>query len=133
MIHHETVIMETRWFLFEEYETALDIEQMRTRVQKFVASKKEAAPIELKNLRRYKTAWFEHGHPNCELVESLSHVLTGWTIRGNELIAIKIWRHNGEMQVEQRKYPMENYGKTWRCWTGVPTRLQRERTAWPHE
>ena len=133
MIHHKTVIMETRWFPFEEYETMLDIDRMRTRVQKFINSRKKAVPIALKDLRRYKTAWFEHGHPNVELMESLSHVLTGWKICGNVLIAVKIWKRNGEMKVEQRKYPMENYGKTWRCWTAMPTREQRERTVWPDD
>ena len=133
MIDHETVIYESKRFPFENFEASLDIDRMRIRVQKFINSRKVAAPIALKDLHRYKTAWFEHGHPNVNMWDSLSNVITGWKICGDILIAVKVWKRNGEMRVEQRKYPMKNYGKTWRCWTAVPTHEQRERTAWPDE
>ena len=133
MINHETVIMESKRFPFEEYGSDINITQMRIQTQKFVASKKRARPIALKNLNRYKTAWFEHGHPNESKGVPLSNVITGWEISGNTLVAVKVWRHNGKTEVERRKYPLENYGKTWRCWSAVPTLGQLERTAWPDE
>ena len=133
MIDHETVIMESKRFPFEKYDGKINLTMMQMRVQEFINSKTRARPIKLKNLNRYHTAWFEHGHPNEDLWESLSNVITGWEISGNTLIALKVWRRNGVMEVERRKYPLDNYGKTWRCWSAVPTRKQREKTRWPHE
>ena len=133
MINHETVIMESKRFPFEEYGGDINITEMRIQTQKFVTSKKRARPIVLKNLNRYKTAWFEHGHPNESTCVPLSNVITGWEISGNTLVAVKVWRYNGKTEVERRKYPLENYGKTWRCWSAVPTLGQLERTAWPDE
>ena len=73
MINHETVIMESKRFPFEEYGGDINITEMRIQTQKFVASKKRARPIALKNLNRYKTAWFEHGHPNESTVIECDH------------------------------------------------------------
>ena len=145
MIHDETVVVETKWFPFgksegeykldqirirtPEYDCEINIGQMKKWTQEFI-SKKKARPIELKNLHRYRVAWFEHGHLIDYPRESLSNVITGWKISGDTLIAVKVYRYKGEMKVEQRKYLLENYGKTWRCWSAVPTRKQRERTPW---
>ena len=133
MINHETVIMESKRFPYQKYDGKINLTLMQLRVQEFITSKKRARPIELKNLKRYHTAWFEHGHPNESTCVPLSNVITGWEISGNTLVAVKVWRHNGKTEVERRKYPLENYGKTWRCWSAVPTLGQLERTAWPDE
>lgn len=137
MIHDGSVICECKKMSLEEYGKPIDLFQMANNTRHFINSKQKAKVItSVESLALYDTAYFEKGHPvfrkdfgDAGMI-NLSNVMTDYEITDSQLIAIKLWRLNHEYKIEVLKFPLENYGKTWRCWTAVPTVGQIRKVKW---
>ena len=137
MIHDSSVICECKKMSLEEYGKEIDVERLAGNVKAFINQKKRARVItDIDSLSLYKTIYVEKGHPvfrkdfGNTIMINMSHILTEYEITDSQLIAVKLWRFHGKYTVEVLKFPLENYGKTWRCWTAVPTADQIRKVKW---
>lgn len=108
---------------------------MQQKTRAFISGRKAtpAAVIPLEELGRYDTAYFEPRPfylPDTRMLPDLSDVLACFRCNGNSVIALKAYWYRGHMEYYERHYPIRNYGKTWRCWTAVPTWEQLRETEW---
>lgn len=137
MIHDSSVVCECKRMSPKEYGKEIDLERMAQNVRAFINKKQEARVIaNFDSLILYKTVYVENGHPvfhsllgNAPKV-NLSNILTEYEITDSQMIAVKVWKVKGEYTVEVLKFPLENYGKTWRCWSAVPTEEQIRKVKW---
>lgn len=137
MIHDSSVVCECKRMSPKEYGKEIDLERMAQNVRAFINKKQEARVIaSFDSLILYKTVYVEKGHPvfhsllgNAPKV-NLSNILTEYEITDSQMIAVKVWKVKGEYTVEVLKFPLENYGKTWRCWSAVPTEEQIRKVKW---
>lgn len=137
MIHDSSVICECRKMSFAEYGKKIDIKRMAENTRAFIDKNEKAKVIKnFDSLINYKTVYVEKGHPvfhpdfgNMTMI-NLSCILTEYEITDSQMIAVKLWRRKGEYTIEVLKFPMENYGMTWRCWTAVPTDKQIRKVKW---
>ena len=137
MIHDSSVICECRKMSFAEYGKKIDIKRMAENTRAFIDKNEKAKVIKnFDSLINYKTVYVEKGHPvfhpdfgNMTMI-NLSCILTEYEITDSQLIAVKVWRIKCEYTIEVLKFPMENYGKTWRCWMAVPTDKQIRKVKW---
>lgn len=134
MIHDESVICETRKWPWETYlgDMDIDLKLMQKNVRKFIAYKRKARVLTLDEVKGRNTAFFEIGHTDPEelITISLSNIMTEYKIRNGKLIAMKVWEFKGKKTVERFAFPLENYGKTWRCWSAVPGANQIRTVKW---
>ena len=128
MIHDSSVICESKKMSLEEYGKEIDVERMAGNVKAFINKEEKASVIiGFDSLILYKTVYVEKGHPVFRkdfgnlITINLSNILTEYEITDSQMIAAKLWKVKGECLVEVLKFQLENYGKTWRCWTAVPT------------
>ena len=137
MIHDSSVICECKRMSPKEYGKEIDLERMAQNVRAFINKNQEARVItSFDSLTLYKTVYVEKGRPvfhpllgNAPKV-NLSNILTEYEITDSQMIAVKVWKVKGEYTVEVLKFPLENYGKTWRCWSAVPTEEQIRKVKW---
>lgn len=137
MIHDSSVICECKKMSLEEYGKEIDVERLAGNVKAFINKKQKARVITgIDSLISYKTVYVEKGHPVFRkdfgnlITINLSNILTEYEITDSQLIAVKLWKFKGVQTVEVMKFPLENYGKTWRCWTAVPTADQIRKVKW---
>ena len=137
MIHDSSVICECKKMSLEEYGKEIDVERLAGNVKAFINKKQKARVIaSIDSLISYKTVYIEKGHPVFRkdfgnlITINLSNILTEYEITDSQLIAVKLWKVKGVQTVEVLKFPLENYGKTWRCWTAVPTADQIRKVKW---
>lgn len=137
MIKDPNVICECKKMSLDEYGKEIPIGRLADNVKAFINQTQKARVIAgADSLVNYKTVYVEKGHPVFRkdfgnfIPINLSNILTEYEITDSQLIAIKLWRVNGVCTVEVLKFPLENYGKTWRCWTAVPTADQIRKVKW---
>ena len=132
MIHDQALVCESRKMPFEEYDGEIDLELMRKRVRNFICKSEKARLLTFDEVKRRKTVYFEIGHtrPDELIVINLSNIMTEYKVDGQKLLAVKLWQRNNEWTVEKITFPVENYGRTWRCWSAVPTDEQIRKAVW---
>ena len=137
MIHDSSVICECRKMSLEEYGKKIDVDRLAGNVKAFINKEEKARVIAgADSLIMHKTVYVEKGHPVFRkdfgnlITINLSNILTEYEITDSQLIAVKVWRVHGVNTVEVLKFPLENYGKTWRCWTAVPEADQIRKVKW---
>ena len=137
MIHGREVVCEIKRMSLKEYGKKIDLERMTKNVERFIVKEQKARVItDFSNLILYDTVYVEKGHPvfrqdfgNTSII-NLSNILTEYEITDSQLIAVKVWRIKCEYTVDVLKFPLENYGKTWRCWSAVPKEEQIREEMW---
>lgn len=132
MIHDQALVCECRKMPLEEYDGEIDLELMRKRVRVFICKSEKARLLTFNEVKRRKTVYFEIGHtrPDELIVINLSNIMTEYKADGQKLLAVKLWQRKNEWTVEKITFPVENYGKTWRCWSAVPTDEQIRKAVW---
>ena len=138
MIESEFVVCDSKVLIEKEFNEQygkgkINILRMVDNTRRFINSDEKAKVIaNFDSLANYDTAYFEFGHPDYKqlFTINLSHILTDYEITDNQLIAYKVFRIHGETKIRIYKFPLKNYGKTWRCWTGVPTEVQIRTVRW---
>lgn len=132
MIHDQALVCECRKMPLEEYDGEIDLELMRKHVRIFICKSENARLLTFDEVKRRKTVYFEIGHtrPDELIVINLSNIMTEYKVDGQKLLAVKLWQRKNEWTVEKITFPVENYGKTWRCWSAVPTDEQIRKAVW---
>ena len=132
MIKDEAVVCECRKMPLEEYDGEIDLELMQKHVRNFIGRHEKARLLTIDEVKRRKTAFFEIGHmdPDKLITINLSNIITEYKVDGQKLLAVKLWRRMNEWTVEKMIFPVENYGRTWRCWSAVPTGEQIRKAVW---
>lgn len=132
MIHDQALVCECRKMPLEEYDGEIDLELMRKHVRIFICKSEKARLLTFDEVKRRKTVYFEIGHtkPDELIVINLSNIMTEYKVDGQKLLAVKLWQRKNEWTVEKITFPVENYGRTWRCWSAVPTDEQIRKAVW---
>ena len=132
MIHSKYEICEARTIPWEKYDGKIDMDLMRKRVRCFIEKRDKARVLTLNEVKRKKTAYFEMGQPDPHslVVINLSNILTEYEVTDQELTAVRVFMKLSNTVVEKIRFPVENYGSTWRCWSAVPTEEQIRNTEW---
>ena len=132
MIHDQALVCECRKMPLEEYDGEIDLELMRKRVRVFICKSEKARLLTFDEVKRRKTVYFEIGHtrPDELIVINLSNIMTEYKVDGQKLLTVKLWQRKNEWTVEKITFPVENYGRTWRCWSAVPTDEQIRKAVW---
>jgi hypothetical protein len=137
MIKDPSVIYESKKMSLDEYSKKIAVERLADNVKAFINQTQKARVITgADSLANYKTVYVEKGHPVFRkdfgnlITINLSNILTEYEITDSQLVAVKLWKVKGVCTVEVLKFPLENYGKTWRCWTAVPTADQIRKVKW---
>lgn len=86
--------------------------------------------LTLDEVKNRKIAYFELGHHGMKDMVILSHIMVDYQIEDDKLVAYKLWEHWSGSTIELYKFPLENYGVTWRCWSAVPTVKQIRQEKW---
>ncbi len=132
MIHDQALVCECRKMPLEEYDGEIDLELMQKHVRVFICKSEKARLLTFDEVKRRKTVYFEIGHtrPDELIVINLSNIMTEYKVDGQKLLAVKLWQRKNEWTVEKITFPVDNYGKTWRCWSAVPTDEQIRKAVW---
>ena len=132
MIHDQALVCECRKMPLEEYDGEIDLELMQKHVRVFICKSEKARLLTFDEVKRRKTVYFEIGHtrPDELIVINLSNIMTEYKVDGQKLLAVKLWQRKNEWTVEKITFPLDNYGKTWRCWSAVPTDEQIRKAVW---
>lgn len=132
MIHDQALVCECRKMPLEEYDGEIDLELMRKHVRNFIRKSEKARLLTFDEVKRRKTVYFEVGRTRLDklIVINLSSIITEYKVDGQKLLAVKLWQRKNERIVEKLTFPVENYGRTWRCWSAVPTDEQIRKAVW---
>ena len=132
MNRDNALICECRKMPLEEYDGEIDLELMRKRVRNFICKSEKARLLTFDEVKRRKTVYFEVGRTRMDklIVINLSSIITEYKVEDQKLLAVKLWRRKNEWIVEKLAFPVENYGRTWRCWSAVPTDEQIRKAVW---
>ena len=132
MIHDQALVCECRKMPLEEYNGEIDLELMRKHVRNFIRKSEKARLLTFDEVKRRKTVYFEVGRTRLDklIVINLSSIITEYKVDGQKLLAVKLWQRKNERIVEKLTFPVENYGRTWRCWSAVPTDEQIRKAVW---
>ena len=123
MIHDQALVCESRKMPLKEYDGEINLELMRKRVRNFICKSEKARLLTFDEVKRRKTVYFEIGRTRMDklIVINLSSIITEYKVEDQKLLAVKLWQRKNEWIVEKLAFPVENYGRTWRCWSAVPT------------
>ena len=132
MNRDNALVCECRKMPLEEYDGEIDLELMRKRVRNFICKSEKARLLTFDEVKRRKTVYFEVGRTRMDklIVINLSSIITEYKVEDQKLLAVKLWRRKNEWIVEKLAFPVENYGRTWRCWSAVPTDEQIRKAVW---
>lgn len=132
MIHDQALVCECRKIPLGEYDGEIDLELMRKPVRNFICKSEKARLLTFDEVKRRKTVYFEVGRTRLDklIVINLSSIITEYKVDGQKLLAVKLWKRKNEWIVEKLTFPVENYGRTWRCWSAVPTEEQIRKAVW---
>lgn len=132
MIRDNALVCECRKMPLEEYDGEIDLELMRKRVRNFICKSEKARLLTFDEVKRRKTVYFEVGRTRMDklIVINLSSIIAEYKVEDQKLLAVKLWRRKNEWIVEKLAFPVENYGRTWRCWSAVPTDEQIRKAVW---
>lgn len=101
-----------------------DLLAKHMKVEEFIGRQKHTAKvIPADELEKHDTALFELNH-EFEIHYTLSDIMVDFEVdrKAGEVTVKKLWRYQGKYEMETRIYYIENYNKTWRAWTAVPTK-----------
>ena len=132
MIHDQALVCESRKMPLKEYDGEINLELMRKRVRNFICKSEKARLLTFDEVKRRKTVYFEVGRTRMDklIVINLSSIITEYKVEDQKLLAVKLWQRKNEWIVEKMAFPVENYGRTWRCWSAVPTDEQIRKAVW---
>lgn len=105
----------------------------KIKLREFIGKLEEPRIIPIEELGNHEVAFFENNEdirsisyetgeldPNPGFrMEDIMYNFEVDTMKGL-VKAKKLYRFNGDYYLVTRKYKTEDYGKTWRAWTGIP-------------
>ena len=109
-----------------------DLITKHKKVQEFIGRPKQTANvITEEDLEKYDTALFELNVEDI-IHYTLSDIMVDFEVdrKAGEVTVKKLWRYRGKYEMEIRKYYIENYNRTWRAWSAVPTESARRAEEW---
>ena len=109
-----------------------DLITKHKKVEEFIGRPKQTAKvITEEDLEKYDTALFEL-NVEGRIYYTLSDIMVDFEVnrQAGEVTVKKLWRYRGKYEMEIRKYYIENYNRTWRAWTAVPTESARREVKW---